>query len=74
MNDINQMAMQGIMNQMGGPQNFQKAMNQAQQQLQKSGYTMEQFMQNPQMVLEKTVPQDRLQQAMQAANNFYGRR
>lgn len=66
--------LQGLMQQMGGPEQFQKAVNSAQNQLMQQNYTMEQFMQNPQQIAQAVIPQDRLQWAMQMANQYMGRR
>jgi hypothetical protein len=63
-----------LMQQLGGPEQFQKAINSAQNMLQQQNITMEQFMQSPQQYVQQIVPQDRLQWAMQQANAIYGRK
>lgn len=70
---INQQVMSGIMNRFGGPEPFQNAMNTAQNTLRQNNFTMEQFMQNPQQIAQKCIPQDRLNWAMQMANQCMGR-
>lgn len=73
------MLTQMLMQRMGGPQQFQTAMNAAQQALAQCNVTIDQFMQNPQGVMNQLVqsgaiPQDRLTQAIQQANNQIPRR
>ena len=68
-------ALQPIMNQFGGPQQFQTAVNNAQNVLVQHNVTMEQFMQNPaQAINQMGIPKERLDWAMEQANKFYGRR
>jgi len=76
---MNEIMTQMLMQRMGGPQQFQSAMNAAQQALAQCNVSMEQFMQNPQGVMNQLVqsgaiPQDKLNQAIQQANNSYPRR
>ena len=76
---MNQQLTQMLMQRMGGPQQFQSAMNAAQQALAQCNITMEQFMQNPQVVMNQliqsgAIPQDKFNQAIQQANNTYPRR
>lgn len=67
------------MSRFGGPQQFQNAMNQAQNTLMQCNMSMEQFMQNPQAIMNQlvqsgTIPQEVYNQAVQRANQALPRR
>lgn len=64
--------MNQIMNQFGGPQQFQQQVNYAQQQLQQANMNPQQFLQ--QQVQSGGLTQQELNAAMQKANMIMGRR
>lgn len=73
---MNPEVMNVIMNQFGGPQQFQQQIN---GMLQQYNTTYEQFMQQPQQFLQQQVQagkitQQQLDMAIQRANQYMGRR
>lgn len=76
---MNEHITQMLMSRFGGPQQFQNAMNQAQNALMQCNMSMEQFMQNPQATMNQLVqsgaiPQEVYNQAVQRANQAFPRR
>ena len=76
---MNEQMIQMVMSRFGGPQQFQQAMNNAQQKLSQCNMSMEQFMNDPQtaingLVQSGVISQDVLNQAMQRANQSLPRR
>lgn len=76
---MNEQIVQMLMSRFGGPQQFQQAMNAAQQKLSQCNMSMEQFMNNPQTAINNliqsgAISQDALNQAMQRANQTLPRR
>ena len=66
------MDLNALVNQFGGPQQFQQAMNSMQNRLMQCNMTPEQFIQSKLQSGELT--QDRLNAAIQKANMYTGRR
>lgn len=64
--------MDAIVAQFGGPQQFQQAMNSAQNELQRRNMTPEQFVQSK--LQSGELSQERLNAAIQKVNSLYGRR
>lgn len=70
--NLNNQMMSQLMNQFGGPQQFQQRLNAAQQQLQQMNMSPEQFLN--QQVQNGQLSQDRLNWAIEQANQAYGRK
>lgn len=76
---MNEQIIQMLMSRFGGPQQFQNAMNTAQQRLSQCNMTIDQFMNNPQnamsnLVNSGVISQDALNAAIQKANQTIPRR
>lgn len=72
MNELTQEQMQMAMGYFGGPQTFQQCVNDANNNLQQMGMNPQQYLQ--QQLQSGNISQDRMQYAMQMANQILGGR
>ena len=71
-NFFNQAIMNAAVNQFGGPQQFQQAMNAAQNMMQQTNMTPQQILQNK--LQSGELSQEAYNNAIQRANSVFGRR
>ena len=69
---FNQAVLNAVVNQFGGPQQFQQAMNAAQNMMQQTNMTPQQIVQNK--LQSGELSQEAYNNAIQRANSIFGRR